>query len=75
MRVNIIEKEVGRVGLVRLVGRNNKGVMKMQTLVKVKSAIGKEAAMLVLVGFCAGILGGICLGIMIALIPGFVGQV
>ena len=47
----------------------------MQTLVKVKSAIEKEAAMLVLVGFCAGILGGICLGIMIALIPGFVGQV
>ena len=60
---------------VRLVGRNNKGVMKMQTLVKVKSALEKEAAMLVLVGFCAGILGGICLGIMIALIPGFVGQV
>ena len=49
--------------------------MKMQTLVKVKSAIEKEAAMLVLIGFGAGVMGGVCLGIMIALIPGFVGQV
>ena len=47
----------------------------MQTLVKVKSAIEKEAAMLMLISFGAGILGGICLGIMIALIPGFVVQV
>lgn len=62
--------------MARRIGRNNnKGEMNMQTLVKVKSAIEKETAMLVLVGFCAGILGGICLGIMIALIPGFVGQV